>query len=136
MHISTLESTAYICAGPCFACFQVYMFVNSQTHVCVCVYTCRGWYSLKNTSPQQSEGRPNERAQSRRDAPCLQERSLNNGAAAVGGCNSSRLCVWMHTECCAALCNAGGLQALLSRGDTAYFDQQSNKLCLGFLGGF
>lgn len=90
----------------------------------------RGVYSLKSTSPQQSERRWDESKQSHRDMACLQERSLNNRlwrSAAV----TLAACV----DAYGVLCSFLQCTALLSHSDTTYFDQQSNKLCLGFLGG-
>lgn len=58
---------------------NIYIFVYSIC-VFVCVCLCLGGgYSLKNTSPQQSEGGRDERQRSQREAVCLQERGLNNG---------------------------------------------------------
>lgn len=80
VHVYAFVSTAYICAGPhLHACKYIYICLQ---HMCVCVCVCLclgGGYTLKNTSPQQSEGGRDERQRSQREAVCLQERGLNNG---------------------------------------------------------
>lgn len=68
--VSAPVSSAYVCVG---ACLHVYMYLCSDVH------RDGGWYPLKNTSPQQSDGEGDERVWSWMDTACLLQRSLNNG---------------------------------------------------------
>lgn len=104
--------------------------ISDLLRVCLGDDGGRGVYSLKSTSPQQSERRWDESKQSHRDMACLQERSLNNRLR-----RSAAVTLAACVDAYGVLCSFLQCTALLSHSDTTYFDQQSNKLCLGFLGG-
>ena len=67
-----------------FVLERVYTQANVYMYWCSDVHRDGGWYPLKNTSPQQSDGEGDEKGRSWKATACLLQRSLKNGRQRSG----------------------------------------------------